>query len=71
MIEPTLEKIKNRNRQRSIAISDNLIKEVKELTRDCISVSGFIRMAIINELERCEKNVVITMKNEIRTDKSY
>lgn len=66
-----IEKIKDRNRQRSIAISDNLIEEVKEVTKDCISVSGFIRMAIINELERCEKKMVITMKNEIRTTKDY
>lgn len=47
-----LESVKKRNRQRSIAISDNLINEIKDVTKDCISISGFIRMAIVNELEK-------------------
>ncbi len=55
MIDIASESVRKRNRQRSISISDNLIKEVKRVTKGCISVSGFIRMAIVNELERVKK----------------
>ena len=37
---------KKRNRQRSIAISDNLWQEIKDTTQGYMSASGFIRMAI-------------------------
>lgn len=46
------EKIKRRNRQRSIAISDNLFAEIKKATRSCISVSGFVRLAVVEKLEK-------------------
>ena len=49
------ENIKKRNRQRSIAISDNLIEEIKKVTKGCVSVSGFIRLAITNELEKYKR----------------
>ncbi len=55
MIDIAPESVRKRNRQRSISISDNLIKEVKRVTKGCISVSGFIRMAVVNELERVKK----------------
>ena len=55
MLNEIPECIKKRNRQRSIAISDNLINEIKTVTKDCISISGFIRMAVTNELEKYEK----------------
>lgn len=56
MIDPISESVKKRNRQRSIAISDNLIKEIKKLTKDSISVSSFVRFAVSRELERFKKN---------------
>ncbi|HLC73892.1 MAG TPA: hypothetical protein VJH20_04630 [Candidatus Nanoarchaeia archaeon] len=52
MLNDIPECVKKRNRQRSIAISDNLISEIKKVTKDCISISGFIRMAVVNELEK-------------------
>lgn len=55
MLNDIPESVKKRNRQRSIAISDNLINEIKYVTKDCISISGFIRMAIVNELEKYKK----------------
>jgi metal-responsive CopG/Arc/MetJ family transcriptional regulator len=55
MNEDVLDFVKKRNRQRSIAISDNLIKEIEEITKGCISVSGFIRMAVRNEIDRYKK----------------
>ena len=48
-------KVMKRNRQRSIAISDELIKEIKKATKGCISVSGFVRMAVVEKLERQQK----------------
>ena len=52
MNEDILDFVKKRNRQRSIAISDNLIKEIKDITKDCVSVSGFIRLAIRKEIDK-------------------
>ena len=52
MLNETLEIVKKRNRQRSISISYELLNKVKEQTRDCISVSGYIRMAILEKLEK-------------------
>ncbi len=47
--------VARRNRQRSIAISDDMLKEIKTVTKGCISISGFIRMAVMKELERVKK----------------
>ena len=55
-MDDVLNKVKRRNRQRSIAISDHLIDKIKQITQGAISVSGFIRMAILNELEKHKKN---------------
>jgi len=57
MLDSLSEKVKKRNRQRSIAISDNLIEEIKKATKGCISVSGFIRLAIVNELEKYKQQI--------------
>ena len=48
-------KVMKRNRQRSIAISDELIKEIKKATKGCLSVSGFVRMAVVEKLGRQQK----------------
>jgi len=55
MIDEVPTHVRKRKRQRSIAISDEMLKEVKKATKGCISSSGFIRMAIMNELERRKK----------------
>ncbi|GEM_PF-4918710 len=47
--------MRDRQKQRSIALSDSVIKEIKDVTKDCISLSGFIRLAIKGELERWKK----------------
>ena len=44
-----------RNKQRSIAISWELLEEIRKRTKGYISTSSFIRMAVINELERIER----------------
>jgi len=58
MNEDFSERVKKRNQHRSIAISYNLIQEIKKVTKGCISVSGFIRMAVVNELERRKKEEI-------------
>ena len=55
MIDEIPAHVRKRKRQRSVAISDEMIKEIKKHTKDCISVSGFIRMAVLKELERKRK----------------
>ena len=55
MIGDIPEHVLKRNRQRSIAISDELLKEIKEVTKGCVSVSGFIRLAVVNEIEKFKK----------------
>ena len=55
MNNEVLDCIKKRNRQRSIAISDNLIKEIESITKGCISISGFIRLAVRNEIDKHKK----------------
>ncbi len=55
MNEAITESVRKRNRQRSIAISDNLVGEIRKATKGAISVSGFIRMAVVNELEKIKK----------------
>ena len=47
--------VARRNRQRSIAISDDMLKEIRNVTKGCISISGFIRMAVMKELEKVKK----------------
>lgn len=49
------ESVNKRNRQRSIAISNRLIEEIRKVTKDYISVSSFIRMAVVKELEKIKK----------------
>jgi len=39
------------HRQQSIALSDNLMKEIRDVTKGAISISAFVRIAIMNELE--------------------
>ncbi|MBI5002956.1 hypothetical protein HZC31_06220 [Candidatus Woesearchaeota archaeon] len=51
---------KRRNRQRSIAISDNLWNEIKSVTNSYMSVSQFIRMAIQKELQRTRKTSIFS-----------
>jgi len=46
------ERIRRRIRQQSIALPDEMILEIKKITRGCISVSSWVRMAIVKELER-------------------
>ena len=41
-----------RNRSRSIGLSDEVVQEIKIVTSDCSSISSFVRMAVIKELER-------------------
>ncbi len=55
MINEIPESVKKRNRQRSISISDNLIKEIRDFTKGSISVSSFIRLSVMKELERNRK----------------
>lgn len=52
MLNDKPESVKKRNRQRSIAISYDLIREIQKVTKDYISVSSFIRMAVIEKLEK-------------------
>ena len=49
-----LEKIKKRVKPISIAISKELNERIKKACKDHISVSSFIRTAIVKELERIE-----------------
>jgi hypothetical protein len=55
MLEDIPTHVSRRNRQRSIAISDNLINKIKKITEEHLSVSGFIKMAVIKEIRRMEK----------------
>jgi len=45
-------RMKRMVKQRSVGISDDLIEKIKYITKDYMSVSSFIRIAIIKELER-------------------
>lgn len=56
MLNNIPENVKKRNRRRSIAISDNLINEIRNSTKGYISTSAFIRMAVLKELERVKKD---------------
>jgi len=49
-------KVMRRKRHRSISLSDEMINDIRKATKDCISVSGFIRMAVKNELEKYRNN---------------
>ncbi len=40
------------NKQYSIAISNQLIQEIKEASGGSLSVSSFVRLAVVNELKR-------------------
>ena len=51
-----LEKTKRRHRQKSIAFSDELVDRIKRQTREAISLSGFIRLAVVEKLEKMENN---------------
>ena len=52
MDDSILQKVKRRNRQKSVALSDELIEKIKEVTKGASSVSSFIRLAIIEKLEQ-------------------
>ncbi|MFH1209946.1 MAG: hypothetical protein V1663_04110 [archaeon] len=52
-------KVMKRNRCRCIAISDELVLEIRKVTKDYISVSAFIRMALKNELEKYKKSSML------------
>jgi len=56
MNETMLEKSKRIAKPRSIAISDNLFGEIQKITKGAISVSAFLRMAAIKEIDRIKKN---------------
>lgn len=56
MIEDIPAHVCRRNRQRSIAISEDMVRDIKNATKCCISVSAFIRLAVKNELEKRDKN---------------
>lgn len=45
------DRTRRRNRSRTIAVSDELFEEIKIVAKDCVSVSSFVRMAVIKELE--------------------
>ncbi len=47
-----LEKVRKRNRSRSIGISLDLWEKIEQVCQDNISVSSFIRMSVKKELER-------------------
>lgn len=47
--------VMKRNRQQSIAMSDAMIKEIRTITRDYVSLSSFVRMSVLNEIERRRK----------------
>lgn len=49
-------KTKIKKRQRSIAISDNMVEEIIQITRGYVSVSSFIRLSIIREIERIKRD---------------
>lgn len=49
------ENVRKRNRRHSLSISNDLYKRVNRATRGVISNSSFIRVAIINELEKQER----------------
>jgi len=55
MNEPLLQRTQRRQRQRSISISYELIREIKAVTKGDITISSFIRMALIEKLERMRK----------------
>ncbi len=46
------EYIKKRNRRRSLSISDKLWEEIERSLKDTMSVSGFIKQAIVEKLEK-------------------
>ena len=52
MINETSERAKKRNKHRSNCISDNLIDEIENITKGYNSVSSFIRLAVVKEIER-------------------
>ncbi len=56
MIDDILENVKKRNRRISVSLSYNLINEIRGITRDNISFSLFVRLAVIKELERLKKD---------------
>lgn len=55
MNEPLLQRTQRRQRQRSISISYELVREIKAVTRGDITISSFIRMAVIEKLEKMRK----------------
>lgn len=63
MLNDIPEHVKRRNRQRSIAMSDNLIEDIRRTVRDHISLSSFVRVAILNELEKYKKQAKNKIKN--------
>ena len=51
-----MNRILKRQRARTIALSDELLQEIKKFTDDCVSISSFIRMAIKKELKRLKQD---------------
>ena len=63
-VEILLDRVKRRHVSRNVGLSYLLVEEIEEVTKGCISTSSFVRMAVINELEKykgkketsCSKN---------------
>lgn len=51
-----LEKVRKRNRSRTISISVDLWEKIERTCDNNISVSSFIKMAVMKELERWKIN---------------
>ena len=50
-----LERIRKRTKSRNVGLSIELAERIKKKCNNCISVSAYVRMAVIEKLERSYK----------------
>ena len=57
-MDELLRKVKIRTSQKSISLSYELLDEINDVTCGGVSISSFVRMAVIKELKRLKRRDV-------------